>query len=193
MIHVVPPLRPGARACCARCATPLRRGGRGSRQRTAALALASLVLYPLAMTLPIMRIERFGHQHDTSVLEGTATLLASGQALVGLVVLVCSILIPLLKLAALLVLSAGGAWLAHEHRALTYRLVEWTGRWGMLDVLLVALTVAVLKLGDLVAVRAGPGAVAFVACVTLSLLASASFDPHLLWPARRPRAGASHG
>jgi len=64
---------------------------------------------------------------------------------------------------------------------MTYRLVEWTGRWGMLDVLLVAILVAVLKLGDLMTVSAGPGLLAFTACVTLSLFAAASFDPHGLW------------
>ena len=69
----------------------------------------------------------------------------------------------------------------HHHRALTYQLVELTGRWGMLDVLRVALLVAVLKLGDFVEVSAGPGALAFGTCVVLSLLASASFDPHSLW------------
>ena len=70
----------------------------------------------------------------------------------------------------------------HErHRALTYRLVEWTGRWGMLDVLLVAILLAVLKLGDMVEVSVGPGLLAFTSCVGLSLIAAASFDPHSLW------------
>ena len=66
-------------------------------------------------------------------------------------------------------------------RAGTYRLVEWTGRWGMLDVLLVTMLVAVLKLRDLVEVTPGPAAIAFTAMVVLSLLASAAFDPHRLW------------
>ena len=51
----------------------------------------------------------------------------------------------------------------------------------MLDVLLVAILVAVLKLGDVMTVSAGPGLLAFTACVTLSLFAAASFDPHSLW------------
>ena len=52
---------------------------------------------------------------------------------------------------------------------------------GMLDVLLVALLVAVLKLGDVVELSAGPAALAFSVCVLLNLAASASFDPHVLW------------
>jgi uncharacterized paraquat-inducible protein A len=71
--------------------------------------------------------------------------------------------------------------LGRKHRAWTYHLVEWTGRWGMLDVLLVAILVAALKVGDLVEVHAGPAALAFTCCVVLSLLAAACFDPHSLW------------
>jgi paraquat-inducible protein A len=51
----------------------------------------------------------------------------------------------------------------------------------MLDVLLVAILLAVLKLGDMVEVSVGPGLLAFTSCVGLSLIAAASFDPHSLW------------
>ncbi len=95
-------------------------------------------------------------------------------------VLLCSVVVPVMKLAALLMLSTQRG-LGERHRALTYRLVEWTGRWGMLDVLLVAVLVAVLKLGDLMTVSVGPGLLAFTACVTLSLAAAASFDPFDMW------------
>jgi len=68
---------------------------------------------------------------------------------------------------------------------LTYKLVEHSGRWGMLDVLLVAVLVAALKLGDLVAVEPGPGATVFATFVVMSLIASATFDNHALWRSRR--------
>ena len=98
-------------------------------------------------------------------------------------------IIPLTKLVALLILAGGGRTLGDEHRALTYHLVEWTGRWGMLDVLLVAMLVAALKLGDIVNVTPGPGVIAFAAVVLMSLLAAASFDPHSLW--KIPRSAAA--
>ena len=129
----------------------------------------------------MIRIEKFGHHSEASILEGCATLLGSGHVVVGVIVLLCSIILPLGKLAALLTLSVGGVHLRSEHRALTYRVIEWTGRWGMLDVLLVAILVAAIKIGDLVAVTAGPAALAFTCCVVLSLLATAAFDPHSLW------------
>ena len=179
----VPPVPRGMRACCARCETSLVRRTMIARcnSRTAALTTAALVLYPVAVALPIMTIERFGHVNDVSILEGVSSLLGAGQWFVGMIVLLCSIILPLGKLVSLLVLSAGGLGLHHRHRALTYRIVEWTGRWGMLDVLLVALLVAVLKLGNLVEVATGPAAMAFTLCVLLSLAAAACFDPHALW------------
>ena len=183
LTQTIPEIPRGMRACCARCGTSLRLPVHRQRasSRTAAVSLAALILYPLAVTLPILRVSKLGHQHETGILEGTARLLADGQLAVGLVVLVCSVLLPLMKLVSLLLLSSGKAFLGRRHRAFTYQVVEWTGRFGMLDVLLVALLVAVLKLGDVVTVSAGPGVLAFAACVLLSLVASALFNPHDLW------------
>ena len=171
------------RPCCSRCGSRLPQAAavRRSNSRTAAVALAALILYPLAVSLPMIRVERFGHHTDASVLEGVSTLFASGHVFVAAVVGLCSVILPLGKLISLLILSAGGPLLRHRHRALTYHIVEWTGRWGMLDVLLVAILVAVLKIGDFMEVTAGPAALAFTLCVLMSLLAAAVFDPHVLW------------
>ena len=172
----------GHRLHCSRCDTRLRAADEAvhGNARTLALALAALILYPIAVSLPILHIHEFGHSSESSILTGTASLWASGQIFVGTIVLLCSVLLPIAKLAGLIALSSG-AFLRRQHRARTYHWVEWTGRWGMLDVLLVAVLVAAMKLGDLVEVNAGPGAAAFAICVILSLLASASFDPRLLW------------
>ncbi|HEY3245706.1 MAG TPA: paraquat-inducible protein A [Phycisphaerae bacterium] len=183
LAQLIPPLTPRTRACCARCGTTLRKGyGRsGDNRLTAAITLAALLLYPLAVSLPMIRVEKFGHHNEASVLEGVVRLLGAGHLLVGVVVLLCSIVLPLGKLLSLLLLSTGARFMRGEHRALTYHVVEWTGRWGMLDVLLLAILVAILKIGDFVQVSAGPAALAFTCCVALSLLAAATFNPHALW------------
>ena len=146
---------------------------RNSNRVCASAALAALLIYPLAISLPIMRIERFGHQHDASIWTGSVELLSEGEVFVGIVVLVCSIVIPLFKLVGLLMITRPASRLSHHHRAFTYRVIEWTGRWGMLDVLLIALLVAWIKVGDLVQVSVGPAALAFTLCVLLSLVATA--------------------
>jgi len=72
-------------------------------------------------------------------------------------------------------------WLRAHHRGWMWVVVEATGRWGMLDVLLVAVLASVIKLGDLVDVDPGPGALVFTLLVAISLLAAAVFDPHAIW------------
>jgi paraquat-inducible protein A len=129
--------------------------------------------------LPIVTVERFGHLNRASIIDGVSTLLGSGHIVIGLVVLLCSIILPIGKLLGLLVLCGAGNFLRHEHRGLTFRLIELTGRWGMLDVLLVAILVAVLKIGDFVDVSPGPAALAFTTCVLLSLVAAATFQPDM--------------
>lgn len=139
------------------------------------------MLYPVAIHLPIMSLERFGYRSDASIWTGTIGMLQDGEWLVGGVVFFCSVLLPLAKLLALFTLTAQPFGIGRRHQARTYRVVEWAGRWGMLDVLLIALVVTWVKVGDLVEVTPGPGVIAFTLCVVLSLIASARFDPHVLW------------
>ena len=112
------------------------------RQRTAAFALSALMLYPLGILLPVVALERFGHRQETSILGGIAELMSSGHLVLAAIVLICSICLPLFKLGGLLVLSSERIPLGARGRDRVWRLLEITGRWGMLDVLLVAALVA---------------------------------------------------
>ncbi len=143
------------------------------------------MLYPIAMLLPVMEIERFGYVSDASIWSGMVGLLSEGHWFVGLVVLLFSVVAPLGKLGLLFVLCVGRRRVPMRDRARAYRLIEFIGRWGMVDVLLVAVLVAVVKLGDLVTVTPGPGVLVFGAVVILSLIASAMFDPHAIWEEER--------
>jgi paraquat-inducible protein A len=148
--------------------------------RTAAAALGAFILYWPAVLLPILDIERLGHRHVSSLISGTMELIKHGSWFVGLVVLLFSIVFPLTKIVLLLELSLLG-WLHRRHRALTYRLMEVFGKWSMMDVLLLAFMVMMVKLGTLVEFHLGPAVVAFVGCVAMSMLASLLFDPHAIW------------
>lgn len=169
-------------ACC-RCRARLG-GARGPRGAlVTGLAASALVLYPPAVALPIMRLSTFGHESAGSVASGALELWRGGEVLLALLVGVCSLVLPLLKLTGLLLVSRPPRALGPAARGRILRLVEWTGRWGMLDVLLIAVVAAWLKLGDLVTVETGPGVWAFTGMVLLSLLASSAFDPHAAWSA----------
>jgi paraquat-inducible protein A len=182
LVHTLPAVKRGTRAVCTRCGATIRNTRLvRTTGRAAAFALAALILYPLALFLPMLQIERLGQSHAASLWTGVVELLGEGHLLIGIVVLVCSVVAPILKIVAMLVLCSGDLVLRHHHRAMTYRIVEWIGRWGMLDVLLVAILVAVVKLGDWVTVSPEPGAAAFAGVVVFSLLSSAAFDPHAIW------------
>jgi hypothetical protein len=172
-----------ARCLCRRCETELADHAGVPRDNTlsAVLALTALLLYLPAAALPFLRISRLGFVTESSLVGGVISLLSEGHLFVGLVVLLFSILLPLLKLSLLLVLSLRSDWLAAHHRGLTYRLIEHLGRWGMLDVLLVAVMIAFIKLGTVVSFGAGIGLPLFASFVVLSLMAGVAFNPHSLW------------
>jgi paraquat-inducible protein A len=154
--------------------------------RTAAFALAALLMYPPAMLLPVLELRKMGHAHSSTIWSGTVELLAHRQYAIGAVIFLCSIVIPVAKILGMLALwwtvrRPASTSFSPRARAMTYRAIDWIGRWGMLDVLLVAILVAAVKLGDWMDVTAGPGVVAYAAVVIFSLLSSASFNPHAIW------------
>lgn len=144
------------------------------------LAASALAFYLPALTLPMLRIEKLGHLNEDSLFHGVISLLSKGYLFVGVIVLLFSIVLPLLKLVTIVLLCLKA--LRHsEHKAMAYHAVEFLGKWGMMDVMLVAILVAYVKLGDLVEIHAGTGIVAFAVMVLLSLISGLVFDPHMMW------------
>jgi paraquat-inducible protein A len=178
LVQQLPALQNGEQPLCCRCNSTLRHGG--ANHWAAALAASALVFYPPAMLLPMMSLEKLGHRHEDSLLSGLFALFTQGYIFIGMIVLLFSVLLPPFKLIILLVLSAS-AKLRSSHRAILYHAVELLGRWGMLDVMLMAVLVAFVKLGDVVNIHAGAGLWAFALMVLLSLCASLMFNPHLMW------------
>jgi paraquat-inducible protein A len=185
MIHRLPQLAEHQQAVCTRCQTPLSSGDASGRSasRTAAAAVAALVLFWPAVLLPILEIEQLGQHREQSILGGTIELLHHGSYFVGGVVLLFSIIFPLTKIVLLLELSCLEL-LHRRHKAFTLRLMEHAGRWSMMDVMLLAFLVMLVKLGTLVQFQFGPAVIAFTVCVAMSMIASLSFDPHSIWDAK---------
>ena len=179
-IHQVPELMSDQSAACTRCGTGIGSLSAYSASRTAAAATAAFVLYWPAILLPILHIEKFGKHHESSLLIGTIELIREGSWFVGGVVLLFSIVFPIIKILLLLELSFLGV-LHRQHRALTYRVMEHAGKWSMMDVMLLAFLVMLVKLGALVEFKFGPAVWAFILCVAMSMLASICFDPHTIW------------
>ena len=140
---------------------------------------------------PILRMDFYGAYSESTVWDGCVKLYQDGQWPVATIVFLASILIPLLKLLGLLflvVVTKFRSTFFRQERTWIYRIIDAIGPWAMLDVFLLAILVALVKLGTIATVLPGPGLIAFTAMVVLTILASASFDPTSIWDKaeRRP-------
>jgi len=176
---------PGDRVAeCARCGSRLSEGPRGSLALTAALALAALILYVPANVYPIMRMHFHGAYSENTVWDGVVALADQNQWFVAIVVFLASIVIPVMKLTGLLYLVLTIRFRIGRRlrdRTRIYRFIDVIGPWAMLDVFLLAVLVALVQMGTIATVLPGPGLVAFAAVVVLTMLATASFDPRMIW------------
>lgn len=177
-----PPESPAAR--CPRCGSRLHSRRPYSLGRTTALVIAGYLLIIPANVLPVMETgSLFGSQKDT-IMSGVIYLWDTGSWPLAMLVFFASIVVPLVKLVALsfLVISVRRRSQAHLlGRARLYRLLQFIGRWSMLDIYVVTLLTALVRIPTLAIVTPEPGAMAFGAVVVLTMLAAMSFDPRLIW------------
>jgi len=155
-----------------------------SLSRTWALLITAAVLYIPANVLPIMTVTYFGSGTPDTIMSGIILLLQIGSYPVAAIIFIASILVPLLKMIALLILllSVQFGWkLDDRQRTRMYRAVELVGRWSMLDMFVIALLVALVNYGSIAHIVSGPGATAFGTVVVLTMLAATSFDARLIW------------
>ena len=149
----------------------------------ALLTTASLLLIP-ANLLPVMTVVRFGQGEPSTILAGVAHLLRDGAVPLALLVLFASVVVPLAKIIALVMLlvttQRGSNWRTRD-RTVLYRVTEAVGAWSMLDIFLVGILVALVRMDALASVSPGLGASFFGAAVVLTMLAAHSFDPRLIW------------
>jgi paraquat-inducible protein A len=188
LVQAIDRLPSGAAAECTRCGSFIAAGSSRSRlEVVAALSLAALVLYVPANVYPILKMYLHGSYSESTVWDGVVTLITYNEWAVAVIVFLASMVIPLVKLAGLLalVMTARMGWSRHlRERTWLYKFIDAIGPWAMLDVFLLAVLVALVKLSSWATVIPGPGLIAFTAMVVLTMLASAAFDPKLIWERR---------
>ena len=166
------PAQPATPGYCPRCGERLVWRRHNSIQYTWALVIAAAICYVPANVLPVLR---------------TWPL--------ALIVLVASVMIPIGKLVALaylLITVQRGSKVKSHERTRLYYVIEFIGRWSMLDVFVDAFIVALVQLSPLMSVEPGLGVVFFMAVVILTMLAAQTFEPRLIWDAGTDRQ-VSHG
>jgi paraquat-inducible protein A len=153
---------------------------------TVALTSAAAILYLPANLLPVMTVERFGQVSTYTILAGVEELLHLGLWPLALLVFFASVVVPMAKLISLawflhMIRRRSGRWLRERTRL--YRFIDFVGRWSNIDVFMVSILAASLQFGFLTTVDPEAGVVSFAAVVALTMLATAAFDPRLMWDA----------
>lgn len=173
-----------AELLCPRCGTRMHQRKSNSLSRSWALVIAAIIFYIPANVLPISITTALGTAEGDTIMSGVIYFIQSGSWPIALVIFVASIFVPVLKILILIFLLVSvqmkSKWRPLDRTRL-YRIIEAIGRWSMVDIFVITIMAALIKLGALADFAAGPGAVFFAAVVVLTILAAMSFDPRLIW------------
>jgi len=145
------------------------------RHRALVLIACAAVLLALGLFLPVLTIRKFAVVENTfSVASGLVALVREREWGLAAIIFVFSVAFPIAKLGMLWALCAGEV--AGSRREVLLGRLEWLGKWSMLDVFVVALTVVAVKLGALATAEPRPGIFVFAASVMLSMLATSQME-----------------
>ncbi len=182
LVQRLPELDPGASARCPRCDKELCRRRADSLNRTLAFAVAGAFLFVVANSVPMLGLSAVGHHASTTVFGGARQLWQDEREGVAVLVFCTAILAPALQIAFMLLIVGGtlrerpAPWVAtllrhHPH----------TRTWSMIEVMMLGVLVALIKIADYATVV--PGLAMFVLGALVVDLAAmqAAFDPHEVW------------
>ncbi|MEM7711043.1 MAG: paraquat-inducible protein A [Pseudomonadota bacterium] len=171
---------------CGRCGGRLVSRETTSQQRVWAWLVAGLLFYIPANVYPMLITRTVGFGQDQTIVGGVIELAGHGAYLVAFIVFFASVVIPVGKFLAIGWL----AWVARRPEAHRYKptrllhlyeIVEWIGRWSMIDVFVVAILVALVQFDLVASINPGIAAVCFALSVVFTMLSAMSFDSRILW------------
>lgn len=155
-----------------------------SLQWTLALLLTSILLYIPANVLPVMTTNALGSGLPSTIMDGVILLWEDGSFPVAMIIFIASIMVPSLKMIGIawLCLDSKGFGNRDPHRMhFIYELVEYVGRWSMIDVFVITILTALVQMGQLMNIVPALGVIFFGVVVILTMFAAMTFDPRLTW------------
>ncbi|ENG4186565.1 MAG: membrane integrity-associated transporter subunit PqiA [Providencia rettgeri] len=175
---------PAEQSQCPRCFSRGSVRKHQSLQWTLALLVTSIMLYIPANVLPMMTTYTLGSALNSTIIDGVILLWEDGSYPVAMVIFIASIMVPTLKM-------IGIAWLCFDsqgygnrdpHRMhFIYELVEYVGRWSMIDVFVITILASLVQMGQLMSIVPAMGIIFFGVVVILTMFAAMTFDPRLTW------------
>jgi paraquat-inducible protein A len=174
----------GEKVECPRCGYELYTHRSQVVRRSLALVITALLLYLPANFLPIMQLNLLGQVTEDTVWSGVLGLYSSGMQSIAVVVFLCSMAVPLLKLLCqFAVLLSIRFDLGRSYGLLLYRIYHHMREWGMLEVYLMGILVAIVKLVDLADLSIGIGLFCFIALLLVQVWLEVTMSPHQIWEA----------
>ncbi|HEQ1858643.1 TPA: membrane integrity-associated transporter subunit PqiA [Providencia alcalifaciens] len=169
---------------CPRCHSHGSVRKKQSLQWTLALLLTSILLYIPANVLPVMTTNAIGSELPSTIMDGVILLWEDGSFPVAMIIFIASIMVPSLKMIGIawLCLDSQGFGNRDPHRMhFIYELVEYVGRWSMIDVFVITILTALVQMGQLMNIVPALGVIFFGVVVILTMFAAMTFDPRLTW------------
>lgn len=177
---------------CARCGHKLVQRDTKCLQRVWALWVMGLICYIPANLYPMLQTRAlFTTQQDT-IVGGAIELFHYGSYGVAIIILVASVMIPIAKFLAIAFLSISvtrPSSVSKNQRQLLYEIVEYIGRWSMIDIFVVAILSSLVQLNVLVAISPGPASLFFALSVIFTMLSAQAFDSRMIWDAQQSGKG----
>jgi paraquat-inducible protein A len=171
---------------CPRCGGELHQRKPNSIAKTWALVITAVIFYIPANLLPMTITSALGNVQADTIISGVIYFIHSGSWEIALVIFTASVFVPFMKFLILIYLLLSVQFKSIRRprdRTVLYRITEAVGRWSMVDVYVVTILVALVKLGVLADIEAGPAAIYFASVVVTTMFAAESFDPRLIWDA----------
>ena len=178
----------GVTAVCDRCGGRLRSRDYTSTQRVWAWLIAGIILYIPANIYPMLLTNTLVEHSESTIVGGVFELIHHGNFGIALIVFVASVVIPLGKFMAVAYLAISvqrRSTLNQHQRHRLFEVVEFIGRWSMIDVFVVAILSALVQLESLATINPGIAAFSFAISVVFTMLSAQSFDARLIWDADR--------
>jgi paraquat-inducible protein A len=171
-------------ALCPRCGSELHQRKPNSIMRTWALVITAIIFYIPANVLPMTITSALGNTQSDTIMSGVIYFMHHGSWEIALVIFTASIFVPFMKFIVLIYLLLSVQFKSGKRpvdRTRLYRITEAVGRWSMVDIFVVTILIALVKLGVLADIEAGPAAIYFASVVVITMVAAESFDPRLIW------------
>ncbi len=181
LVHYTP-LESHQKAVCPRCGTHLYSHISHSIEKTFAISCTGLILLIPTNIYPVLSLSALGQKQSSTLLSGSISLYQEGFYWIALLVLLFSIIIPTIKLLLMCIVSGSLYFNTPiRYQANYFKWYLHLDEWGMLEVYLLSIIVAFVKLQDMADVIIGTGLYCFIALLLISSLLSSLSDKYQFW------------